>query len=129
MKQSQAQKVKMRDVRMRIPDDLYEFLAKESIEKGISQARYLINLLQEQVEKKEKEKLLSKSGIAPSKEASFRLEWSELTDDELEQMLTSFERKYSLDSETFYQLYRKGQADRIEDRILWGSLCALNALP
>ena len=125
MKDRQSQKLKTKDVHMRIPEPLYGFLVKESVEHGISQSLYLTHLLQAQFEKTEKEKRLSKSSRAPQKGASFHLEWSELTDDELEEMLGSFEQKYHLDSEIFYKRYRKGQADNIEDRILWGSLYAL----
>ena len=56
----------------------------------------------------------------------FHLEWSELSDNELEDMLISFEQKYKMNSETFYRLYREGKApEDIEDKILWGGLYAL----
>ena len=64
--------------------------------------------------------------LEPQTQKPFHLEWSELSDDELEDMLISFEQKYNMDSETFYRLYGEGKApEEIEDKILWGGLYAL----
>jgi hypothetical protein len=111
----------MKDLHVKIPEPLYKFLAKESGKQGISMALYLTNLLREKESHQEKKVTLERQTKEP-----FHLEWSELSDSELEDMLASFERKYKIASETFYRLYREGKApEAIEDRILWGGLYAL----
>jgi len=125
-KQRQTQELKMRDVHIRIPESIYHFLVEESVQQGISIALYLTNILMEQQSLEAKEKNKERRWKETSKSESFHIEMSELLDEELEKMLTDFEQKYQLDSETFYQLYRTGKApENIEDKILWGSLCAL----
>jgi len=115
----------MRDVHVRVPEPVYQFLVEESVKQGISMALYLTNLLREQQSFKAKERD-KESGSEFKKPESFHIEMSELLDEELENNLTEFEHEYKLDSETFYQLYRAGRApESIEDKILWGSLCAL----
>jgi len=126
MKQRQTQKLKMRDVHVRVPEPVYQFLVEESVQQGISMALYLINLLRERQSLKTKENNKERRSSEPPKSEPFRIEMSELLDEELENMLTDFEQKYQLDSEIFYPLYRAGKApESIEDKILWGSLCAL----
>ena len=128
--------LKMKDVHLRIPQQLYEFVERESAKKGISIALYLANLLRgaiaceafrEQQSLKEKEKTGEKISKETQKNPEpFHLEWIELTDEMLEQELKALETKYQLDSENFYHLYRQGKAsESIEDRILWGSLYEL----
>ena len=119
--QRQTRKLKMKDVHVKIPEPLYKFLAKESGNQGISIVLYLTNLLREKKSHQEKRITLEQQTKEP-----FHLEWSELSDSELEDMIASFEERYKLDSETFYRLYREGKApEAIEDRILWGGLYAL----
>lgn len=79
-------------------------------------------------EDKEFKEKLEGSEIAPLKDASkpFSLEFTKLTDEELEKKLKVFEKKYQIDSETLYQLYQQGKAPEwIEDRILWAGLYRL----
>jgi hypothetical protein len=114
-------KSELKAVHLKIPSDEYEFLVSESARKGISMEDYIANLLRE-VEKQ------NGAGIVAPKEAEepFSLEFTELTDEELDKQLQAFEVKYQLDSETLYQLYRQGKApDWIEDRILWAGLYEL----
>ncbi|HIE26003.1 TPA: hypothetical protein EYP66_01800 [Candidatus Poribacteria bacterium] len=96
----------------------------EVIKKMVDWFKYAeeVNEAMEQVAGKGKiEKILEQQTKKP-----FHLEWSELSDNELEDMLISFEQKYKMDSETFYRLYREGKApEDIEDKILWGGLYAL----
>ena len=113
--------MQMKDIHIKIPGSLYKFLAKESGNQGISMALYLTNLLREKKSHQEKRITLEQQTKEP-----FYLEWSELSDSELEDMIASFEQKYKLDSEMFYRLYTEGKApESIEDRILWGGLYAL----
>jgi hypothetical protein len=68
------------------------------------------------------------SEVTPPKDVKkpFSLEFTELTDEDLEKKLQAFEMKYKLDSETLYQLYQQGKAPEwIEDRILWAGLYRL----
>ncbi len=118
--------LKMKDVHLRIPQQLYEFAERESAKKGINIALYLANLLEQQ-SLKEKEKTGEKISKETQKNPEpFHLEWIELTDEMLEQELKALETKYQLDSENFYHLYRQGKAsESIEDKILWGSLYEL----
>ena len=119
--QRQTGMLKMKDVHVKIPESVYKFLAKESRNQRISMSLYLTNLLMEKKSHQEKRITLEQQTKEP-----FHLEWSELSDNELEDMLASFEQEYKLDSETFYRLYREGKApETIEDRILWGGLYAL----
>jgi hypothetical protein len=117
----------MKDVHLRIPQTEYKFLLDESAKRGISMARYVANLLRKEKSHRKKEKL-EESEIASPKDASepFSLEFTELTDEELEKKLKAFEMKYQLDSETLYQLYQQGKAPEwIEDRVLWAGLYRL----
>lgn len=122
-----AKKLKLKDIHLLIPHKEYEFLAEESKKRGISMALYVANLLRKEKSNIGKEKL-GGSEIAPPKDAKkpFSLEFTELTDEELEKKLQAFEMKYQLDSETLYQLYQQGKAPEwIEDRILWAGLYRL----
>ena len=122
-----AKKLDLKDVYLRIPHEEYEFLAEESVKRGISMALYVANLLRREKSHREKEKQKG-SEIARPKDTSepFSLEFTELTDGELEKKLQAFEMKYQLDSETLYQLYQQGQAPEwIEDRVLWAGLYRL----
>ena len=119
-----AKKLELKDIHLLIPNEEYEFLAEESKKMGISMALYVANLLHK--EKSNKEKLGSE--VAPPKDVKnpFSLEFTELTDEELEKKLQAFEMKYKLDSETLHQLYQQGKAPEwIEDRILWAGLYRL----
>ena len=90
-------------------------------------ALYVANLLRKEKSHREKEKL-ERGEIAPPTDTSktFSLEFTELTDEELEKKLQAFEIKYQLDSENLYQLYQQGKAlEWIEDRILWAGLYRL----
>ncbi|MBM3238352.1 hypothetical protein FJZ31_18835 [Candidatus Poribacteria bacterium] len=114
-----ATKLKLKDVHLLIPHKEYEFLAEESKKKGISMALYVANLLR-------KEKLGSEVTSPKDAKKSFSLEFTELTNEELEKKLQAFEMKYKLDSETLYQLYQQGKVPEwIEDRILWAGLYRL----
>ncbi len=120
-------RTKLKNVHLRIPHKEYEFLAEESAKTGISMAFYVTNLLRKEKSNIEKGKLEGIE-IATLKDASepFSLEFTELTDEELEKKLQAFEVKYQLDSETLYQLYQQGKAPEwIEDRILWAGLYRL----
>jgi len=122
-----AKKLKLKDIHLRIPREEYEFLAEESAKRDISMALYVANLLRKEKSHREKKKLEG-SEIVPSTDASkpFSLKFTELTDEDLEKKLQTFEIKYQLDSETLYQLYQQGKAPEwIDDRILWAGLYRL----
>lgn len=121
-----AKKLELKDIHLLIPNEEYEFLAEESKKRGISMALYVTNLLHKEKSSIGKEQ--PGSEVAPPKDAEkpFSLEFTELTDEELEKKLQAFEMKYELDSETLYQLYQQGKAPEwIEDRILWAGLYRL----
>jgi len=117
----------LKDIHLSIPGREYEFLSEEAAKKGISMAFYISELLRKERLNIEKEKLGgSEIAIPKDTENSFSLEFTELTDEELENKLQAFEMKYQIDSETLYQLYQRGKAPEwIEDRILWAGLYRL----
>ena len=124
MSRRQCRHLEMKDLHVRIPKPLYEFLAKKSASEGVSMAFYLANLLREKQQSTQKEVELKTS--QEKEDSGFVLEWVELTDEMLEKKIQEFEAKYHLDSETFFKFYQEGKAPEwIEDRILWGSLYKL----
>ena len=121
-----AKKLELKDIHLLLPNEEYEFLAEESKKMGISMALYVTNLLHKEKTNIEKEKLGSEVASPKDVKKPFSLEFTELTDEELEKKLQAFEMKYELDSETLYQLYQQGKAPEwIEDRILWAGLYRL----
>ena len=100
---------------------------KQLSDKQLQEVLLFIEFLSLREDKEFKEKLKG-TEIAQSKDAkkSFSLEFTELSDKELEKKLKAFEKKYQIDSETLYQLYQKGKAPEwISDRILWAGLYRL----
>jgi hypothetical protein len=124
MSQKQFRHLEMKDLHVRIPKPLYEFLVEKSASEGVSMAFYLANVLHEKQLSMQKEVEWTTS--QEKENSGFILEWVELTDEMLEKKIQELETKYHLDSKTFFKLYQEGKApDWIEDRILWGSLYKL----
>lgn len=124
MPRRQCRHLEMKDLHVRIPKSLHEFLAERSASESVSMAFYLANLLREKQQSMQKEVEWKTS--QENEYSGFILEWVELTDEMLEKKIQELEAKYHLDSETFFKLYQEGKApDWIEDRILWGSLYKL----
>ena len=77
---------------------------KQLSDKQLQEVLLFIEFLSLREDKEFKEKLKG-TEIAQSKDAkkSFSLEFTELSDKELEKKLKAFEKKYQIDSETLYQ--------------------------
>ncbi len=120
-------KLELKNIHLLIPREEYEFLAGESAKRGISMALYVAELLWRERLNVKRENLEGSEIVLPKDvEKTFSLEFTELTDEELEKKLQAFEMKYQLNSETLYQLYQQGKAPEwIEDRILWAGLYRL----